>query len=206
MVKRDLRPLKEFCYAHEREELWAFVESYLFRDLAALYHISNIRDKLETVKQPPDIQTVLKVEQELSFEVDALILTLNSMFDLMLQIINEAFLTPTETVRCKDWKELKKRPSFPSNVVQYIDQARGHATYQKVKDYSNISKHIRAIQGRLTIDFRPDTPQTDYTTGEFGFKQCTALNVDDLEKCREFTKETLEGLITLVESTLRCTP
>ena len=93
MGKRDLRPFRKWCHAHGREDLWGFVESYLLRDLAALYHISNIRDRLEIVKQAADIQTVLKLEQELSFEVDALMLTLNFMFDLALQnyILNNLF-------------------------------------------------------------------------------------------------------------------
>lgn len=207
MAKLDLRHLKKFCYAHDRQGLWVFIESYLFRDHAALYHISNIRERLEAAKQPQPsyIQKVYKTEIELPFEVDALMLTLNSMIDLALQIINEAFLSSPkkpEDLRWKDWDKLKKSPGFPSKVAELIDSLRDHPTKQKIREYSNISKHIRVIRGQLTIDFRPHTPQTDYTTAVFGFKKRITLDVDDLEECRKFTKETVKSLITLVDITL----
>ncbi len=203
MTKLDLHHFRQFCDTHSRQELWVSVESYILRDWAALYHISNIRERLETGKRPQSsyIQKISKIEKELLFETDALMLTLNSMFGLALQIVNQAFISPPIAQEYLKWKNLEKHPDFPPNIRGYIQPFWNHPTCQKIRDYSNISKHIRAIHGQLTIDFRQDVSQTDYTTVKFGSKQFT-LNVGDLEDCRKFTKEMLEGLISLVEATL----
>lgn len=182
------------------------MESYILRDYAALYHISNIRDRLEVVKQPRQsyIQEVQRAELELQFEVDALILTLNSMFDLAAHIINEVVLKPKLHDKVH-LEEIRKSKSLSIIFQKRIDRLTGNHIYKKIKSYSNISKHTKAIRGQLTIDFRLDIPKISYSTDKFGLKQPMTLDVKDLEDCRKFTKKTIESLIALIATTLQST-
>jgi hypothetical protein len=201
MNKRDLRPFKKFCLKHGRQELWISVESYLFRDLAALYHISNIRDRLEKIKQPSNIQEAPKIELELRFEVDALMLALNSMIAIVAQIINEAVLAQKLPAIEVNLETVKKGPNLPPAFKAHIDKICGNAFYREIREYCNTTKHIRAIGGQVSV-YLYEPVQSTYETGEVGNKQPFKLDVSDLENCRRFVKEHIEKLIELVQTTL----
>jgi hypothetical protein len=125
------------------------------------------------------------------------------MIDLVAQIINEAILTPKLPIRKVRLEDIRKSKSLPIVFQKPIDRLKGNNLYKRIRGYSNISKHIKAIRGQLTIDFRRGIPQVSYSTDRFGSKQPTTLNVKGLEECRKFTKKTIEILIALVVSTLQ---
>jgi len=205
MAKLDLHPLKDFCSVHNQQELWEFVSSYVFRDRAALYHLSNIRDRLEIAGQPSNIHKIAKVESEIRFEIDALMLTLNSMFAIAAQIVNEAVLRPKLSTAKVGLEELTQSTTLPDDFRRHFVQLRGSHVYSKIRTYSNISKHIKVVGGQLNVDFRQDITQVDYKTDEFNVKEPMVLSIGDLEECRKFTKESIEGLIALVSATLLST-
>lgn len=205
MAKLDLHPLKEFCSQHNQQELWEFIRSCIFRNWAAKYHLSNIRDKLEIAEQPPNIQKIANVELQLQAEVDALMLTLNSMFALAAQIVNEAILEPKLPTDEVKLEELSQSKTLPGDFKEHFAQLRGSHIYNRIRKYSNISKHIKAIGGQLDVDFGQDITQVDYKTDEFDVKPPTVLSIEDLEKCRKFTEERIISLIALVSAALLST-
>jgi len=201
----DLQALKKFCDIHKRQELWSFVESCIFRYWAALYHLSNIRDKLERAREDgrSRIEDVLKLEKELLFEVDALMLSLNSMFAIVAQVINEGLLVEKLHVTDVDLKEVSTSGDLPADLREELRLMMGDTFYQRITCYSNTSKHIRAVRGQLSIDFRPETPEADYKINEFRLKQPLRLDYDKIEACWRFASGKIERLLELVDVTLR---
>ena len=93
----NIKEFKKCCLNSGFDEVLLYTYSLVSRFNATVYHKKNILRKTKNIKDkrmelPPEKYGAY--DYEYSFEIDALMLALNSMWDILGQLINECFIRP----------------------------------------------------------------------------------------------------------------
>ena len=198
----NLRKFKALCLNRGLDRLSFYTESLAFKYNAALYHKDIIERKMQNVKDkgmklPPE--KIAALDLEIAFEFDALMLTLNSTWDILGQLLNERFIRPKIDTTCVSFDRVSDptkahRQSIPPEIQSLLDSIRGNCLYSMIKDYVNVSKHRYAIKGEIEVDFGETPTRVSYKTQEFEYKrgQRRRLTPDKAFKCLEFVGKSVD--------------
>ena len=172
----DVWKVKEFnalCHDLGLDKACLYADSLSIRWGAARYHKHNIQQKKNELNIETFPNKVADYTSEFNFELDALILTLNSIFDILAQLINECFVkTDSSEVSFSKFcnpKECCYR-LIPPEIQQILKSIRGNTLYQNIRAYANVSKHRYVIQGTNRIDFTKIPTTVSYGSIEFEYK------------------------------------
>jgi len=182
-ICRDLGLDKACLYADSLSTRW----------LSARYHKSNIQQNMDEMK---DIKSFLKnmsyYSFTINFELDALMLSLNSIFDILGQLINECFISPKIPIDRVKFDKVVNHNSIPDDLRQILKSIKKDPLYQKIKAYANISKHRYVIQGDNNIDFTQIPTTISYKSTEFEYNgKWHELTHDTAFRCWKFVGESL---------------
>jgi hypothetical protein len=189
--------VKEFnalCHDLGLDKACLYADSLSIRWSAARYHKQNIQQKINELNIETFPEKVADYTSQFNFEFDALMLTLNSMWDILGQLINECFIRPKIDANKMYFDDIFKCywDSIPSELKPILTSIKGNALYQKIKAYANVSKHKYVIQGTNQIDFTK-IPTTVSYEAEFEYRrgEWHKLTLDAAVKCCKFAGESV---------------
>lgn len=209
----DVWKVKDFnalCSDLGLDKASLYANSLSIRWSAARYHKSNIQRKIDEIK---DIQSFFKKMPDSSFtfdcELNALMLSLNSIFDILGQLINECFIRPKIPIDCVTFDKVVNHSSIPRELKLILNSIKENTLYQKIRAYANVSKHRYVIQGTNHIDFTEIPTIVSYESTEFEYKgKWHKLTLDTAFGCWKFVGESLiqvgikiQGLVKAGNST-----
>ena len=199
----DAWKVKDFdalCHDLGLDKACLYADSLSIRWSAAIYHKGNIQqniNKLNKINETHIItlpNDVADYTSEFNFELDDLMLTLYSIFDILGQLINECFIRPKIPARGLYFDNILNNKignisqnSIPPEIHQILGSIRGNTLYQKIRAYANVSKHRYVIQGTNRIDFTKIPTTVSYESTEFEYNgEWHKLTKDDAFRCWEF--------------------
>jgi len=165
----NLKEFKQICLQKEFNELLHYTESLAFKWQAAIYHKDNIEEKINGLQTDFSLEKAARYDYEIIFEADALLTVLNSMWDILAQIINECFIH----------KEIKKvyfctilvnnHNLIPAQVKSYLVEIEEAELYKTIKAYCNTSKHRYAVRGNTDTDVSKKPYDVKFIVDEFEY-------------------------------------
>lgn len=182
-----------------------FAESLAVKYMASQgYHGKNILDKLkeaEALKSPEDLA---RLDMEIAWELDAFMNALNSMFDILAQLINECLCSPklpvgdVDIYKVKDW-------DVPREIIEIIDNATTNEQFDMIRGYCNVSKHHYAIKGGVHVDFSGSDIKTNYYSNKFTnkSKDTKYINAHELSNYLKFAGGVVDQVGMLLNRELR---
>ncbi len=190
----NLKEFKALCIKSGLYKLLSYSESLAFKYLAAKYHKGIIQQKLNEIALDVSLEKLLASDFEIAFELDSLMLTLNSMWDILGQLLNECFIH--EDVGKVKFDTISKDCSnlLPIEIKSTLCNIRGDHLYTTIKEYVNVSKHRYAIKGETEVSFRETNRKISYITQEFEYKQGQKqrLTPNKAFKCLEFVGKSVD--------------
>jgi len=198
----NLSEFKTLCLNLGLDELLFYTRNLALKWKAAIYHRENIEKRLSELektrlKSPPT--KVLQYEQEITFELDALMAALNSAWDILAQLLNECFVkTDTSEVSFSKFSNPKEccYRLIPSEIQPILRRIRGNALYRITKAYANVSKHRYVPPGEIHMDVGEKPPEVSYVIPEFEYKkgEWHKLTPDKAFKCLEFVGKSVDQI------------
>ncbi len=189
----NLKEFKTLCHDLGLDKACLYAHSLSVRWSAARYHKRNIQqsiNKLNKINETRIItfpNDVAEYTSEFNFELDALMLTLNSIFDILGQLINECFINPKIPIGKVKFDNVVNHSSIPSELKLILNPIRGNPLYQKIRAYANVSKHRYVIQGTNHIDFTKIPTTVSYESTEFEYNdEWHELTLDTAFNCWKF--------------------
>lgn len=191
----NLKEFKTLCLNSGFDKAWFYTESLAFKWNAAIYHKDNIQKKINEINFNSFLKKAPAYDYEIAFELDALMLTLNSMWDILGQLINECFIRskiPASGLYFDNILNNKidniRQNSIPPEIQQILEPIRGNEHYHTIRAFANVSKHRHAIQGAIHMDVSEKPAKVWYVTTEFEDKKGKwhKLTIDDALNCWEF--------------------
>lgn len=186
----DVWKVKEFnalCHDLGLDKACLYADSLSIRWSASRYHKRNIQQKRNELNIETFPKKVADYTSEFNFELDALMLTLNSIFDILGQLINECFINPKIPIGCVTFDKVVNHRSIPSKLKSILNDIKGDTLYQKIRAYANVSKHRYVIQGINHIDFTKIPTTVSYESTEFEYRdEWHKLTLDTAFKCWKF--------------------
>ena len=187
----DVWKVEEFnalCHDLGLDKACLYAGSLSIRWSAIRYHKSNIQQNMDEMK---DIKSFLKnmsyYSFTVNFELDALMLTLNSIFDILGQLINECFINPKIPIGSVKFDDVVNHSSIPSELKSILNDIKGNTLYQKIRAYANVSKNRYVIQGTNHIDFTKIPTTVSYESTEFECRdEWHKLTLDTAFNCWKF--------------------
>ncbi len=194
----NLKEFKTLCLNSGLDKAWFYAESLAFKWNAAVYHKSKIQQKIDEIDLKSFLEKALDYSVEIAFELDALMVTLNSMWDILGQLTNECFIRPKIPESglyfdniLNNKISIIQQNSIPSTIKSTLEDIKKNELYGLIKAYANVSKHRYAIQGDCHIDFTKIPTTVSYVT-EFEYNgEWHKLTIDDAFKCWKFVGESL---------------
>ncbi len=188
----NLKEFKTLCLNSRLDEALFYTRSLVFKWKAAIYHKDNIQQKMTELKSFPG--KALAYDYEIAFELDALMVTLNSMWDILGQLINECFIRPKIPVNGLYFENILKskidkygQNSIPPVIQQILKPIQEDEHYHTIRAFANVSKHRHAIQGEIHMDVSEKPAKKSYVTTEFKYEgKWYKLTLDDASRCWEF--------------------
>jgi len=204
----NLPEFKATCVNSGLDKLWFYTESLAFKYAAAKYHTKIIQQKINEAVPVLSLDKLLASDFEIAFELDALMAALNSIWDILAQLLNECFIKiHTSEISFSEFSDPKKDfyKSIPPEIQSILDSIRGNHLYATIKDYVNVSKHIYAIKGEIEVDFRETPTRVSYKTREFEHKkgQRRRLTPDKAFKCLEFAGKSVAQIGVKIHETVK---
>jgi len=191
----DVWKVKEFnalCHDLGLDKACLYADSLSIRWSAARYHKRNIQQKINELNIETFPKKVADYTSEFNFELDALMLTLNSIFDILGQLINEFFINPKIPIGSVKFDNVVNHSSIPSELKLILNPIKGKPLYQKIRAYANVSKHRYVIQGTNRIDFTKIPTTVSYESTEFEYRdEWHKLTLDTALNCWKFVGESL---------------
>jgi len=188
----NLKEFKTLCLNSGLDKACLYADSLSIRWGAARYHKRNIQQKINELNIETFPKKVADYTSEFNFELDALMLTLNSIFDISGQLINECFINPKIPIRSVKFADVVNHSSIPSELKSILNDIKGKTLYQKIRAYANVSKHRYVIQGINRIDFTKIPTTVSYESTEFEYRdEWHKLTLDTAFKCWKFVGESL---------------
>ena len=183
----DVWKVKDFnalCHDLGLAKACLYADSLSIRWSAARYHKRNIQQKINELNIETFPKKVADYTSEFNFELDALMLTLNSIFDILGQLINECFINPKIPIGSVKFDDVVNHSSIPSELKSILNDIKGNTLYQKISAYANVSKHRYVIQGTNHIDFTKIPTTVSYESTEFEYRdEWHKLTLDTAFKC-----------------------
>ena len=90
----NLKEFEPLCLNSGFDKALFYTNSLAVKWNAAIYHKSNIQQKINDINFNSFLEKAPAYDYEVAFELDALMLALNSMWDILGQLINECFMRP----------------------------------------------------------------------------------------------------------------
>ena len=176
----DIKEFRTLCkYAHTDGLM--FAESLAVKYRAARdYHQKNTSEKLKEAEVSKALGDLARLDLEIAWELDAFMNALNSMFDILAQLINECLCSPKFPVEGVNIHKVKGW-DVPKEIVQIIDNATMNELFNMIRGYSNVSKHRYAIKGDVHVDFSGLYVNTSYYSKEFTYKSKDTQHISDHE-------------------------
>ena len=191
----DVWKVKDFialCHDLGLDKACLYANSLSIRWSAAGYHGRNIQQKISELNIETFPKKVADYASEFNFELDSLMLTLNSTFDILGQLINECFINPKIPVDDVIFDKLFNHSSIPSELKPILTCIKGDKLYQNIRAYANVSKHRYVIQGTNHIDFTRIPTTVSYESIEFEYRdEWYKLTYDTAFKCWKFVGKSL---------------
>ena len=198
--KREFRAL---CEQANNDGI-RFAESLSLKYLAARdYHQKNILQKLEEAKAFKELSDLTCLDFEIAWELDAFMNALNSVFDLLAQLINECLRLPRLPVEKVEFLEVSKW-DVPKDIRCKVASVAKDEWFLRIRDYCNVSKHHYAIKGDVHVEFGDPDTHTGYRTKEFDYKARVAQCISDreLEGCLKFVGRSVNEIGALLNHEL----
>ena len=199
----NIKEFRTLCEQANNEGV-KFAESLSLKFLAARdYHQKNILQKLEEAKVLKEPSDLVRLDFEIAWELDAFMNALNSMFDLLAQLINECLCLPRLPVEKGEFCKASKW-DVPKDVRCKVASMAEDEWFLRIRDYCNVSKHHYAIKGDVHVEFgNPDT-HTGYRTKEFDYKARVAQCITDQELggCLKFVGRSVNEIGALLNHEL----
>ena len=194
----NLREFKALCLNSGLDKQLFYTESLAFKWEAAKYHKGIIQQKMnESPKLSPN--KLLAYDFEIAFELDALMSALNSIWDILAQLLNECFIRhkiDASSVSFNILSDTNKdyRKLIPTEVRHITNNIPRSPPYPTIKDYVNVSKHRYAIKGEIDVDYREIPTRVSYKTQQFECKkgQRRRLTPNKAFKCLEFVGKSVD--------------
>jgi len=212
----DAWKVKDFdalCHDLGLDKACLYADSLSIRWSTARYHKHNIQqniNKLNKINETHIItfpNDVADYTSEFNFELDDLMLTLYSIFDILGQLINECFVkTDSSEVSFSKFSNPKEccYRLIPPEIQQILKSIRGNTLYQKIRAYANVSKHRYVIQGTNRIDFTKIPTTVSYESTEFEYNgEWHKLTKDDAFRCWEFVGKSVIQVGTKTQELLK---
>jgi hypothetical protein len=186
----NLKEFKTLCLNSGLDKVWFYTESLAFKWRAATYHKSKIQQKIDEINSTSFLEKAPAYDLEIAFALDALMVTLNSMWDILGQLINECFIRPKIDASKMYFDDIFKCywNSIPPDIQPILKPIRGNTLYRTIKAFADVSKHRHAIQGEIHMDVSKKAAKVSYVTTEFEYKkgEWHKLTLDNAFKCWEF--------------------
>ncbi len=191
----NLKEFKTLCVNSRLDKAWFYTESLAFKWRAAVYHKGNIQQKVGELNFNSFLEKAPAYDYEIAFELDALMATLNSMWDILGQLINECFIRPKidaskmyfDNIFNCHWN------SISPEIQPILKPIRGNELYHIIKAFANVSKHRHAIQGEIHMDVSEKPTEVSYVTTEFEYKgKWHKLTLDDAFRYLEFVGKSVD--------------
>ena len=192
-----LQEFKTFCADRGLERPLFYTKSLAFKFDAAKYHRDLLEEKLgEIDPQKPSLEMLGRYDFEIAYEIDALMLTLNSMWDVFGQLINACFIGDDPSKVSFETLTECHQELIPAKVITMLGSIRGHHLYATIKEYANVSKHLHAIPGDVHVDYGEMPTRVSYETKEFRHrqKQPRRLTPEKASKCLSFIGESVDKI------------
>ena len=194
----NLKEFKALCLNSGFDKAWFYTESLAFKWNAAIYHKGKIQQKMDELSSKTFLEKAPAYDYEIAFELNALILTLSSMWDILGQLVNECFIRPKIDASKVHFDDIFKCywDSIPPEIQQTLKPIRGNALYRIIKAFANVSKHRYAIQGEVNMDVSEKPAQKSYVTTEFEHKkgEWHKLTQDKAFRCMEFVGKSVDQI------------
>jgi len=196
------KEFKDVCLQSGLSRALVYVESLIVKKWAAIHHKENIEKRLNELKETglrSSPEQMLQYEKEITFELDALMATLNSVWDILAQLLNECFVkTDSREVSFSKFSNPKEccYRLIPSEIQPILKSIRGNKLYRTIKDYTNVSKHRYLPLGEIYMDVGAEPREVSYVTSEFGCKkgERQRLAIDKAFKCLEFVIKSVDQI------------
>ena len=189
----NLKEFKTQCLNKGLDKAWFYTGSLTFKWHAVKYHRRKIEEKLVEMKQNPSLQIAAEYDYEIAFDLDCLMTTLNSMWDILGQLINELYVRPKDNSDVVFFDTIIKKKSIPSEIKNILHSIKGNTLYTKITAYANISKHRYAIEGQNYIDMSNKPYEVSYESMKYEYKgQWYKLTPATAFKCLEFAGKSLD--------------
>ena len=169
----NLKEFKTLCLDSGLDKTWFYTKSLAFKWNAAIYHKDKIQQKIDEINPQSFLEKAPAYDLEIAFELDALMTTLNSMWDILGQLINECLIRPKRDTSKMYFDDVFKCcwNSIPSEIQPILKSIRGNELYRIIKAYANVSKHRYAIQGEVYMDMGKKPTKVSYVIPEFEYKK-----------------------------------
>ena len=194
----NLTEFKTLCLNSGLDKLLFYTKSLALNWHAVIYHKNNIKRKIDEIGPQSFLAKAPAYEIEIAFELQALMTTLNSMWDILGQLINECFIRPKKDARKMYFDDIFKCywDSIPSEIQTILKRIRGDTLYRRIKAYANVSKHRYAIQGEIHMDLSEKPTKISYVIPEFEYKngEWHKLTLDKAFKCLEFVGTSVDQI------------
>jgi hypothetical protein len=188
----NLKEFKTLCLNSGFDKAWFYTESLAFKWNAAIYHKDNIQQKINEINFNTFLEKGAAYDYEIAFEINALMITLSSMWDILGQLINECFIRPkipTSSLYFDNILNNKisdiQQNSIPTEIKRFLKPIQVDENYHKIRAFANVSKHRHAIQGEIHMDV--SEAKKSYVITKFEYKEkWYNLTLDDASRCWEF--------------------
>ncbi len=192
----NLKEFKTLCLNSGFDKALFHTESLAFKWNAAIYHKGKIQQKISEINVNSSLEKAPVYDYEIAFELDALMVTINSMWDILGQLINECFIHPKIDASKMYFDDIFKCHwgSMPPEIQPLLKPIRGNALYRTIKAFANVSKHRYAIQGEIYMDVSKKPTEVEYVTTEFEYKkgEWHKLTLDSASSCLEFVGKSVD--------------
>ncbi len=186
----NLKEFKTLCLSSGFDKAWFYTESLAFKWNAVIYYKSKLQQKINEINFNSFLKKAPAYDYEIAFELDALMLTLNSMWDILIGLIDE----------CSCY-----RNSIPAEIQPILKPIKGNALYRTIKAFANVSKHRHAIQGEINMDVSEKPAKKSYVTTEFEYKkgEWHKLTSDKAFRCMEFVGKSVDQIGAKIHELLK---
>jgi hypothetical protein len=180
-----------------------YIGSLVVKKWAAYYHKENFQKKLSELKKKglgfAPLRT-LQYEKEIAFEIDALMVTLNSIWDILAQLINECFAKiDSNEVSFNKFANPKEycHKLIPSEIQPLLISIRSNTLYRTINCYANVSKHKYLPSGDIYMDVSAKPRKVSYVISQFNYKkgEWHDLSDDKALKCYDFMIKSINQIL-----------
>lgn len=201
-----LKDFITFCEDRGFEETLFYTKRLAFKFDAAKYHRDCLEEKMANIDpQRLSWEMLGRYDSEIAYEIDALMLTLNSMWDVLGQLMNACFIRDDPSKVSFDTLVECHHELIPAKVTIMLGSIRGHDLYATIKGYSNVSKHLHAIPGDVHVDYGETSTRVSYKTKEFRHrqKQPRRLTPEKASNCLSFVGKVVDKIGTQIHKELK---